>query len=256
MLWLPRRVSFASKFAVSRPPAISCAFRGRSSGLKNGRFWMRTCHSRPACERRFFPTSGHSFFSPLPLSREWGEGLLSPTLRRCIPRGARSAGTPLRFAAIGQTRKSVLGRQCASAIGQRFARDSAPGGMIDVATGARLPGNGTAGTTAPGTAIGMPNFTGTLAFGAGSVYEVEGNAAGKATASWSAGWRRSAAMPGSRCAPAMATMREHGLYDPLRGGRRDGRVRRRHVGPRLPRPDAPPRCERRHAQPAPQHHRP
>lgn len=59
------------------------------------------------------------------------------------------------------------------------------GGMVDVLAGGRLQGNGTigsgriAGTIAPGNSIGTLTVAGNLSFLAGSVYEVEANAAGQ-----------------------------------------------------------------------------
>jgi len=59
------------------------------------------------------------------------------------------------------------------------------GGMVDVLAGGRLQGNGTigsgriAGTIAPGNSIGTLTVAGNLSFLAGSIYEVEANAAGQ-----------------------------------------------------------------------------
>ncbi len=69
--------------------------------------------------------------------------------------------------------------------GSTFSVNGTLGGTINVAAGGRLQGSGTAGsanvagTIAPGNSIGTLTFTGNLAFAAGSVFEVEANAAGQ-----------------------------------------------------------------------------
>jgi fibronectin-binding autotransporter adhesin len=69
--------------------------------------------------------------------------------------------------------------------GSMFSVNGTLGGTINVLAGGRLQGSGTAGsgsiagTIAPGNSIGTLTFTGNLAFAAGSVFEVEANAAGQ-----------------------------------------------------------------------------